>query len=202
MRALLVLAAITLLVGGAGWASGGALPGDVALTQGLQAALGSAPPWAFALTRSAVLPLAGATVVLAAMLGWWLRGVSGSAAVLVAYGLALAADKALRAVLFVPRPAEPLVAVAAPSASSGLPSTFGLVYGALFGLALQADATSARTTLPARMIAASAIITGAAARIVLGGHWPSQMIASLCAGALLALLALRGITALARIRSG
>ncbi|MCU0947442.1 MAG: hypothetical protein MUF47_04230 [Porphyrobacter sp.] len=196
MRALLVLAAITLLVGGAGWASGGALPGDVALTQGLQAALGSAPPWAFALTRSAVLPLAGATVVLAAMLGWWLRGVSGSAAVLVAYGLALAADKALRAVLFVPRPAEPLVAVAAPSASSGLPSTFGLVYGALFGLALQADATSAR------MIAASAIITGAAARIVLGGHWPSQMIASLCAGALLALLALRGITALARIRSG
>ena len=202
MRALLLLAAITLLTGAASWASGGALPGDVALTQGLQAALGSAPPWAFALTRSAVWPLAGATVVLAAMLGWWLRGVSGSAAVLAAYGLALAADQALRAVLFVPRPDPALVAVAAPSASSGLPSTFGLVYGALFGLALQADATSARTTLPARMIAASAIITGAAARIVLGGHWPSQMIASLCAGALLALLALRGITALTPVRSG
>lgn len=201
MRATLLLAVIALLIGGASWASGGTLPGDVALTQGLQAMLGAAPPWAFALTRSAVLPLASATVMLAAMLGWWLRGISGGAAVLLGYGLALAADRVLRAVLFVPRPAEPLVAVAAPTASSGLPSTFGLVYGALFGVALLARASGARAALPARAVAAAAIIAGSTARVVLGGHWPSQMVASLSAGALLALLALCGVTALTRVRN-
>lgn len=121
MRAVVLLAASALLIGAASGAAQGPLPGDVAIARALQEVLGSAPSWAFTLTRSAVLPWAGVSVLAAAMLAWWVRGIGGSAAVFVSYGLALAADKALRAVLFVPRPAEPLVAVAAPSASSGLP---------------------------------------------------------------------------------
>jgi membrane-associated phospholipid phosphatase len=108
-------------------------------------------------------------------------------------------------VLFVPRPFEPLVAVAAPSSSSGLPSTFGLVYGAVFGVALLAGAgagaSGAWAALPARFLAAAAITAGSAARVVLGGHWPSQMLASLALGGLLALAALMLTARLAPIKN-
>jgi exodeoxyribonuclease V gamma subunit len=139
--------------------------------------------------------LAGAT------LGWWLRGGSGAVATVLAYGLALLADMALRAAVFVVRPAEPLVAVAAPSVSSGLPSTFGLVYGAIFGVALLAGTTAGRAAWLVRLIAAAALITGSGARVVLGGHWASQMIASVAFGLLLALLAAGATSRAARLRT-
>lgn len=190
MKHMLVSGIIALLVGAACWAMQGPLPGDVAIAQMLQSAFGPQPPWAFALTTSAVLPAALLTVAAGALLAWWLRGWGGAAAAMIAYGLALAADKALRAGIFVERPAEPLVAVVAPSASSGLPSTFGLVYGAVFGIALLAKASQGRAALPPRLIALAAIVMGAGARVVLGGHWPSQMVASLAAGLMLAALAI------------
>lgn len=190
MRMSLTLSVVALLVGAASAVLQGPLPGDPALAAGVQAALGEAPGWAFAITRSAVLPFVGVSLVAACLLGWWVAGMRGVWAVPLAYGLALATDKTLRAVLFVPRPDPALVAVAAPSASSGLPSTFGLVYGAIFGVALMAGASGLRAALPARAVAAAAIIAGTAARVVLGGHWPSQMVASLALGGLLALAAL------------
>jgi membrane-associated phospholipid phosphatase len=202
MRAALPLALIALVIGGASAMLQGPLPGDVALARALQAALGSAPLWAFALTQSAVFPLVGMSLIAGAALGWKVAGMRGVLAVPLAYGLALLADKALRAVIFVPRPAEPLVAVAVPSASSGLPSTFGLVYGAVFGVALLAAASGARTAGPARLIAGGAMLVGAAARVVLGGHWPSQMLASCALGMVLALAALALAARLPRLTSG
>lgn len=190
MRQALILAATALVIGAASWAVQGPLPGDLAITQALQSALGAAPPWALALTKSAVLPLAGATLAVAAVLAWWQRGLRGALAVGIAYGLALASDKALRAALFVARPDPALVAVAEPSLSSGLPSTFGLIYGALFGVALLAKPHPHRKAWPARAIAASAIFIGSMARTALGGHWASQMVASLAAGLLVALAAM------------
>lgn len=191
MRQALIMAAIALVIGAASWAAQGPLPGDLAITQALQSAFGTAPPWAFAVTQSAVLPLVGATLAVAAALAWWLRALHGALAVGIAYGLALLADKLLRAGIFVARPSDTLVAVAAPSSSSGLPSTFGLVYGALFGVAVLAGSQQGRRAWPVRAIAAGAIFIGSAARVVLGGHWTSQMIASLAARLLLAALAIR-----------
>jgi membrane-associated phospholipid phosphatase len=191
MRQALILAAIALVIGAASWAAQGPLPGDLAITQALQSAFGEAPPWAFAVTQSAVLPLVGATLAVATALAWWLRGLHGALAVGIAYGLTLASDKALRAGIFVARPSDTLVAVAAPSSSSGLPSTFGLVYGALFGVAVLTGSQMGRRAWPVRAIAAGAILIGSAARVVLGGHWTSQMIASLALGMVLAALAIR-----------
>lgn len=202
MKRAAVLGIFALVVGAASWTAQGPLPGDVAITRTLQTLLGDAPPWAFALTQSALVPLAGVSVGVAALLGWWLRGAVGGAAAVLAYGLALVADKALRAGLFVARPAEPLVAVAAPSSSSGLPSTFGLVYGAVFGVALLTAANTARQQWPARAIAAGAILVGSAARVVLGGHWASQMAASVTTGLLLAGLAIRLCAALPALNAG
>lgn len=201
MRTAAVLGIIALLLGAACWAQQGPLPGDVAITQGMQALLGTQPGWAFALTSSAVLPLVAATLLAGATLGWWLRDGSGAVATVLAYGLALLADMALRAAVFVVRPAEPLVAVAAPSVSSSLPSTFGLVYGAIFGVALLAGTTAGRAAWLVRLIAAAALITGSGARVVLGGHWASQMIASVAFGLLLALLAAQATSRAARLRT-
>ncbi len=188
MRPAVLFAVLAALVGGAGVALQGPLPGDVALTRVIQSALGHAPGWADWLTDTAKAPLLWGTLVVAALLAWRCSGWRGGLAVPLAYAFAFAADKALRAVLFVPRPHPDWVAVAAPAASSGLPSTFGLVYGALFGVALLARG-KARRARPAQAIAAMLMIAGMAARIVLGGHWPSQMLASVAFGLLLAIAA-------------
>lgn len=188
MRPAALFAVLAALVGGAGVALQGPLPGDVAVTLAFQSALGRTPGWADWLTDTAKAPLLWGTLVVAALLAWRCSGWRGGLAVPLAYAFAFAADKALRALLFVPRPDSGLVAVVAPAASSGLPSTFGLVYGALFGVALLAP-SAARRARPARLAAGGLLVGGTAARIVLGGHWPSQMLASVAFGLLLAIAA-------------
>jgi hypothetical protein len=185
-------AVLALIAAGAGVATmlvQGPLPGDVALTSALQAAAGSGGCWAGYLTATAKAPLLWAALTLAAALAWRASGWRGAVAVPLAYALAFVADKSLRAILFVPRPDPDVVTVAEPAASSGLPSTFGLVYGALFGVALLAHGHG-RPAGVARVVAAVLLVAGISARIVMGGHWGSQMLASTSLGLLLASAAL------------
>lgn len=188
MRPAVLLAVLAALAAGASVALQGPLPGDVAATRALQSALGHAPAWADWLTDTAKAPLLWGTLMVAALLAWRCGGWRGAVAVPLAYAFAFGADMALRAVLSVPRPDPALVAVTAPAASSGLPSTFGLVYGALLGAALLLPGASRRAH-PARLAAGVLLLAGATARIVLGGHWPSQMLASVAFGLLLAIAA-------------
>ena len=185
MRNLFVLAVTAAIACTAVWASQGPLPGDVALTLALQGISGSNPDWAEWLTGTAKAPLLWGTLAVAAALAFRVSGLRAALAVPIAYGLAFAADKALRAVIFAPRPDPALVAVADPAASSGLPSTFGLVYGAMFGVALLAPVRSSQGAA-IRIIAVLLLVAGACARILPGGHWPSQMAASIALGLLLA----------------
>lgn len=189
MRFALPLVGVAAVTGGAGLLLQGPLPGDVALTQGLQSALGAAPFWAHWLTATAKPLLLPVTVMVAAGFAWVAAGWRGAVGAPIAWGLAFALDKLLRAIVFMPRPDPQLVAVAEASASSGLPSTFGLIYGALFGLALLARGGGTRGR-PVRLMALALLIAGMAGRIVLGGHWPSQMLASAALGLLCAAAAL------------
>jgi membrane-associated phospholipid phosphatase len=192
---------------GAGYAwsllAPGPLPGDVAVTQGLQRLLGSAPGWATSVTDLARFPTAWATLAGAAALAGALRGWRAAAAAGVAFAAAHAVDKALRWVAYAPRPTADLVAVASPASSSGLPSTFGLVFGALFGLVLlaAADRRDARA-LPIAGLGAALLAAGFLARVTLGGHWPSQMLLSIALGTLVAALALALLGARHRRRPG
>jgi hypothetical protein len=95
--------------------------------------------------------------------------------------------------VFAPKPATELVAVAAPSGSSGLPSTFGLVYAGLFGAALLASGRGGASGAAAPAVAGLLVTAGSCARIVLGGHWTSQLLASLSLGLALAALAQRAL---------
>jgi len=64
------------------------------------------------------------------------NGWSGAGAISVIFICALSIDKVLCALIYVPRPTPDLVSVASLSTSSGFPSTFALVYGAIFGAIL------------------------------------------------------------------
>lgn len=189
MRAIFALLFVALAFGGAGVIVGGPLLGDVAATRALQTLLGSTPDWAEMLTRTAKAPLLWGALALAAALAGLAGGWRAALAAPIAYGFVWLADRGLRAVLYAPKPDPDLVAVASASAASGLPSTFGLVYGGVFGLVLWLEARG-RLAMAARLAALLLVAAGCAARVVLGGHWTSQMIASLALGLLLARLAL------------
>ena len=189
--------ALTLLGLGAIWgiatSVAGPLPGDVALTRALQSIAAPSAGWAQALTDTGKMPLMAGLALLCAALAGWLAGWRSA----IALGLSLAAAKllefALRTALHVDRPSTELVQVVAPSTSSGFPSTFGLVHGATVGFVLLAALSSRRQGSAAVALAASMLLAaGIMARVLPGGHWPSQMLASLLLALGLSALFLRG----------
>lgn len=190
MRTLVILTILAFALGGACLAVQGPLPGDVMMTRALQSLFGRSPSWAVWLTDTAKPPLVMATVIVGAGMAWLVVGARTGwrtgLAVPLAFGLAWLIEKMWRTLFFAPRPSSDLVAVASASTSSGLPSTFGLAYGSVFGVVLFAKVGGA---LAGRALALVLIIAGAAARVVLGGHWTSQMLASIVLGLLAAFVA-------------
>jgi membrane-associated phospholipid phosphatase len=182
----LYLSAGLLLGSACVWVQG-PLPGDVGVTRALQSLWGDAPSWAKFVTDSAkglaLWATLGAALLVASLYRNWRIVCTPVLALLLVKIL----DASLRALLFAPRPTSDLVAVASQSTSSGLPSTLGLVYGALFGVGLcitpRCDAALSRVAF---LLSIVFILAGVGARIVLGGHWPSQIIASILLGIALA----------------
>lgn len=102
-------------------------------------------------------------------------------------------DLVLRAPLYAPKPIADVVAVASPSNSSGFPSTFGLVYAATFDGVLLTAGKPGKLSTSIAMIADFMVVIGVAARVVLGGHWTSQILASVCLALAVVLLANAGL---------
>ncbi len=156
----------------------GPLPGDVWLTLTLQAWIDPASKWPLWLTETAKQPwvwlLFGITLALAYGMSQgrlWLLP-------LLAWPLVKIADLAMRALWYVPKPDAELVAVAVASQASGLPSSFVLTYTAFMGSLLLLPRRSS-WHLAVQILAAALLLSGCLARIILGGHWPSQVLASL-----------------------
>ena len=184
---LAIVASVTLVTFLMALVAGGPLPGDLSITLWMQAQLGNRPPWAQLVTDGATMPGVLATIGLVAVLVVGLIGRKAIFWVAMAFGFARLTDWLLRASIMIPRPSPDLVAVASPSSSSSLPSTLGLVYGALYGVlffsALMSDKGWRHAVAG---LSAVMLMLGGIARVVLGGHWASQMVASLLLGVLLA----------------
>ncbi len=152
-------------------------PTDVALTRVVQAALAGPTGWAAWITATADKPgcflLLAITVVLALIISGWRAALLSIPIFFGLWGFGVW----LSPIAAQPRPSAELIAVVGHPKGYAFPSLFGLIYVATFGyvgaLAL------ARLRGPMRWAvaipAAGALLIGAAARIVLGAHWPSDL---------------------------
>ena len=157
----------------------GPLPGDVFLTRTVQAVMGNEPSWAGLLTKTARNPLLWLTLAIGIGMAWGRNGWQGAVAIPVVFICSQIIDKVLRALIYVPRPTPDLVSVASSSTSSGFPSTFALVYGAIFGVILFAPGRKGLVPAGLAVLSLLLLVAGLSARVALGGHWMSQMMASL-----------------------
>jgi hypothetical protein len=140
--------------------------------------MGEAPAWASFLTNTAKSPVVWITLCVAVGLmyardKWW-GAIIPPLALLIAYLV----DALLRALIFAPKPSPELVSVATASTASGFPSTFALVYGGLFGSVIFSQGKRSVISVSAVILSTVFIIVGSCARVVLGGHWTSQLVAS------------------------
>jgi membrane-associated phospholipid phosphatase len=168
-----------LAIGGASIVVQGPLPGDVVVTRSLQAMLGSRPGWAEALGESAKQPVVLLVVLVACGLAFAKGGRTIAHLPVLAYPGALLLNLVLRALVFVPRPGGDLVEVAKVSSDSGLPSTFALVYACVFGVVAVAGEGKSAVSGLVTAAATAAMVVGCVSRVLLGGHWSSQVLASL-----------------------
>jgi membrane-associated phospholipid phosphatase len=120
-----------------------------------------------------------ALVLLACALAFVKGGRSAAMLPGVGYPAALLIDLGLRSLVHVPRPGADMVAIAKLADGSGLPSTFALVVGCVLGVVVTVQGHGTPVGKAITWSATALIVTGCGARLVLGGHWLSQIVASL-----------------------
>jgi len=187
---LLVLAAIaTAMLVGARFAP--SFPGDVPLAQWIQR---TAPPgdWARALTRAAYVPWIYGVLAVSALAALRVAGWRGAAAMIVTCVALMYVEQDLKG--FIARPAPPAdlgaggavpaamaMGAAAPASpvSYSMPSGWALLFGSSVGLLGVLAWTHARGVARTAYVAGCALVllAGLAARVSLGAHWPSDVLA-------------------------
>ncbi len=190
------------------------LPGDVAVTRAVQSALPVSTSWASGLSATADEPWVFILVAITFAVSWAIGGWRAAMLSLASYAGMWAVGRWLGPLIAQPRPSADLVRVAAPLSGSAFPSLFALRYAATFGYlatlaikasgaSLSAAGTSGDGPPTARMssalrwtiiiICACLLFAGAAARLALGAHWPSDIALSYLIGFLWATLLLRAV---------
>jgi len=187
----IALAILGLALGGWSVWQQGPLPLDFAITRQLQAIIPAQSAWIEWLSSTAGWPVIVVSALVVAVFAASLAGLRGAAGALVGIALAMAAERGLRMLIFVPRPDPALVQVAKASTSSGLPSTFAIFYGAAAAaLVLASAGKRGPEAQVVRWGAVALLIAGCVGRVAAGGHWTSQVIASAALGALASLAAM------------
>jgi membrane-associated phospholipid phosphatase len=190
-KSTVALVILSLVLGGWSYWQQGPLPLDLAITRHLQTLIAAQSLWIEWLSSSAGWPMIVVSALVVAVFAASLAGLRGAAGALAGIGLAMAAERGLRMLIFVPRPDPALVDVAKASASSGLPSTFAIFYGAAAAaLVLTSLGKRGREAQIVRWGAVVLLVAGCVGRVAAGGHWTSQVVASAALGALASLAAM------------
>jgi membrane-associated phospholipid phosphatase len=160
------------------------LPGDVSITGFLQSVAPADNSWAEALTTSARIPWNFLLLAVTFILSWLIAGWRAAALAAVCFAGLLLIGPWLQGVIARPRPSPSLVRVVGSSSGYSFPSIFALTYASTAGyLAVLAwRALAGRTRLVAVLACALLLIVGGSARVVLGAHWPSDVVASYLIG--------------------
>jgi len=176
-------------------------PGDVQVARLVQSlALGHT--WAQWVTATAKAPLSyvllGITLVAALFLSGWRAAFLS----IPSFCGVLLFDPALKSWIARPRPSAALIHVVGSNPGSSMPSTFALVYASTFGFLALMCLMESRLSKGGRVAVLipclGLLVMGGIARIVLGGHWPSDILLSYLIGFLWVTLLLGLMKALSK----
>ena len=187
---MLAAVATALLVGGRFTPY---FPGDVELARAIQSAA-PAGDWARAVTRAAYVPWIYGILALCALAGMRVAGWRGAAAMVVVFFAFMHAEHYIKDHIARPRPSPALITVAgfptmtpmaiaagasAPTAGYSMPSGWALLFGSTVGLLGVLAWTNTRGVARAAYAigCATILIAGLVARVSLGAHWPSDVVA-------------------------
>jgi membrane-associated phospholipid phosphatase len=156
-------------------------PGDVALARFVQF-LVPGSGWAKWVTDTAKVPGRFVLLAISLLVAWFLGRWRGVILAAISFGAMLGLERLLKAIIDRPRPTPDLIEVLGKSEGSSFPSTFALVYAATFGfialLSLASYRGSKSTRFSIFAVCCLILLVGMVARIVLGAHWPSDMLVS------------------------
>ena len=150
--------------------------GDVNLARVIQA-MSPGTEWASAITSLATAPAKYIVMSAAVLLAWWLGGWNGAAIAVGAIAIEQAGAEATKLIAKRPRPSPDLIAVVGKPAGFSFPSTFTTFIAVTFGTVWLLARRSRKNAAPViASVAAMVIALGWGARIVLGAHWPSDVV--------------------------
>jgi membrane-associated phospholipid phosphatase len=188
---LLTLAAVILVIAAGRmqvW------PGDLAVTRLVQL---RSPgfTWAEALTKTASAPWSVMLAALCAAISGWMGGWRMAAAVALAFGSMWTIGEWVKPLIGRPRPPAALVRVIGSPKGFSFPSTFALVYSTTIGAVALVAALWSRRQGQGAIVATCVVLLllGGLARITLGAHWPSDIVATYGVGLVWSAILLRTV---------
>jgi membrane-associated phospholipid phosphatase len=160
-------------------------PGDRAGARFIQSFVSGKDLWVEWIAQLATFPWYFLLLLSACLSAWMLQGVQGIALSLLSFIELWLLDKALRLILFQPRPSPDLIYVKKIMAGSAFPSSSALMYMATFGfLGIVALKTPGYSILKNMilLLSASMLTLTLIARVAVGAHWPSDILLSYLVG--------------------
>jgi membrane-associated phospholipid phosphatase len=150
--------------------------GDVNLARVVQA-MSPGTEWASAITSLATAPAKYVVMAAAVVFAWWLAGWKGAAIAIAAIAIEQAGGEASKLIAKRPRPSPDLIGVIGRPSGFSFPSTFTTFIAVTFGTVWLLAQRSRRNAAPVvASVAAMVIVLGWGARVVLGAHWPSDVV--------------------------
>jgi membrane-associated phospholipid phosphatase len=178
---LLVAAALTIAAGYRAY-----FPGDLALIRWVQSLAPASAAWAQWISATGKSPWSLLLVTMTVIISWTVAGLRGALLALASFAGMKLLGQYLGPLAARPRPAPELVRVTGGLSGYSFPSVHALVYASTFGFlaVLFAVKTTGLPRLAAVSFCVAWLLLGFAARLVLGAHWPSDLLLSSLIGLL------------------